>query len=578
MAGDSSGQYTRRAFVGLAGVGLAGTALGCGAPAAAPAAPVPATGAPAPATLAPALAVPAAPAPLQYGTISKTAWDWPRYIALQKGFFERAGFQTDYILFRTPANGAQLLTAGGLDFAGINPETVIRSVNSGAPLAIIASDMNTAPYSLIARPEIRGFADFRGKIFPSSGPREQTTVWMKTIMKANGLQEDEYEFATVGGTAERMAALRSGAVAGGLIGQPQDFQLVADGFHRVGPLSDWIADHPLSVHAGRIDWLQANPEAAVAGLRALRDAVRWLYDPANKDEAVALLSQELEVEDPLARQTYDLLVLQIKLWNADLNITPAVVQKSLDFLVEIADLPAPPRPPSAISTGATSRQSTGAASTAWFPPAKGCQLCQRLPRRRVWQCLAESSRSPSRRSALAGRWVLLLPLLELAGGLQLIQELGVDELLGAGAAGARVAGVGKLVEDRLQAAQRRVGRPRVERGVLLVRLVEGVGIVELHEVPYRRAGLRAMGSVVVNAFGPGTDEVGDQLRLGGNARSRRHDAGMLVLESQVRDVGQLVEAGSACQRRQRRLNDRGVDGRGLQRSQPLAGLAHLEGL
>jgi NitT/TauT family transport system substrate-binding protein len=344
MASVSRERYTRRAFVGLAGAGLLGTALGCSAPAAAPAAPKPAAGAPAAAPAAPA-APPAAPVPLQYGTISKTAWDWPRFIALQKGFFERAGFETDYILFRTPANGAQLLTAGGLDFAGINPETVIRSVNSGAPLAIIASDMNTAPYSLIARPEIQSFADFRGKTFPSSGPREQTTVWMKTIMKTNGLQEDEYDFATVGGTAERMAALRSGAVAGGLIGQPQDFQLVADGYRRLGPLSDWIADHPLSVHAGRLDWLQANPEQAVAGVRALRDAVRWLYDPANKDEAVALLSRELEVADPLARQTYDLLVLQIKLWNADLNITPAVVQKSLDFLVEIGDLPAPAPPP-----------------------------------------------------------------------------------------------------------------------------------------------------------------------------------------------------------------------------------------
>ena len=35
----------------------------------------------------------------------------------------------------------------------------------------------------------------------------------------------------------------------------------------------------------------------------------------------------------------------IKLWNADLNITPAVVKKSLDFLVEIGDLPAPAPPP-----------------------------------------------------------------------------------------------------------------------------------------------------------------------------------------------------------------------------------------
>src|SRR6185436_13993156 len=94
MAYVSRERYTRRAFVGLAGAGLVGTALGCSAPAAAPAAPKPAAGAPAAAPIAPAAAAPAAPVPLQYGTISKTAWDWPRFIALQKGYFERAGFET----------------------------------------------------------------------------------------------------------------------------------------------------------------------------------------------------------------------------------------------------------------------------------------------------------------------------------------------------------------------------------------------------------------------------------------------------------------------------------------------------
>ncbi len=346
MAGRPKRRYTRREFVGLAGVGLAGVALGCSGPASAPPGAPAAPAASGPAAPAPAAAAsaPAARVPLLYGTISKVAWDWPRFVALEKGFFARAGFDTEYIMFRTPANGAQLLTAGALDFAGINPETVIRSVNGGAPLVMIASDLNLAPYSLIVQPDVRSWADLRGKTLPSSGPREQTTVWMKAILKANGLQEDEYDFAVVGGTAERMAALRSGAVAGGLIGQPQDFQLMADGYRRLGVLSEWIPDHPLSVHAGRTDWLLANPQQAEAGLRALRDSVRWLYDRANKDEAIALLAQEVEVAEPLARQTYDLLVEQLKLWNADLNITPAVVQKSLDFLTEIGDLPAPAPP------------------------------------------------------------------------------------------------------------------------------------------------------------------------------------------------------------------------------------------
>ena len=360
MAGRSRGPYSRRAFVGLAGAGLVGTALGCSSPAAAPAAPAPAAGAPAapaPAQVAP---VAAAPAPLQYGTISKTAWDWPRYIALQKGYFERAGFQTDYILFRTPANGAQLLTAGGFDFAGINPETVIRSVNSGAPLAIIASDMNTAPYSLIARPEIRGFADFR-----------EDLPFVRPARADDRLDEDDHEGERAAGgrvrlcdggrTAERMAALRSGAVAGGLIGQPQDFQLVADGYRRLGPLQRLDPDHPLSVHAGRIDWLQANPSRrwpACAPCATPCAGSTTLPTRTRRGAPVAGAGGRGPPGPPDLRPPR----APGQALERRPEHYPAVVQKSLDFLVEIGDLPAPTRPPSATSTAATSRRSTEAGS------------------------------------------------------------------------------------------------------------------------------------------------------------------------------------------------------------------------
>ncbi len=347
MRASDSARFSRRRFVTLAGGGLAWAAAACsGAPSAAPAKSSAPAASAAPAG-APAAAAPPAPAPgsipLQYGTITKTAWGWPGLIALNRGLLKQAGFDVEMTYFRTPANGAQMLTAGALDLASINPETVIRSVDNGAPLRMVATDANNAPYSLIVRPEIRSFADIRGKTLPSSGPREQTTVWMKQIMKANGVDESEYDFVVVGGTPERMAAIESGAVAGGLIGQPQDFQMMAQGYRRLAVLSEYVPDHPISVHAARLDWLQSKPDLAIGALRAIRDATRWLYDPANKEEAVSLLAREIEVPEDLARQTYDMLVVQLKLWNPDLNLTPALVQKSIDFLGSIGDL-TPPLP------------------------------------------------------------------------------------------------------------------------------------------------------------------------------------------------------------------------------------------
>jgi ABC-type nitrate/sulfonate/bicarbonate transport system substrate-binding protein len=343
MVRGSGGRYTRRRFVALAGGGLAWAAAACsGPPTAAPAkGAAPAAPAPAGAPAQPAGAAPAARTTVEYGTISKTAWGWPALVAMEKGLLDRAGLDVNVTLFRTPPNGAQLFTAGSLDLGSINPETVIRSVDNGAPMVMIASDSNGAPYSLIVQPDVRSFADLRGKTFPGSGPREQTTVWLRNILKANGLEDSDFEIVMIGATPERLAALRSGAVAGALVAQPQDFQLMADGYRRLGVLNDYIPPHPISVHAGRQDWLRDHAETAVAALRALRDGVRWLYDPANKEEAIAILAREIVVAEPLARQTYEMLVEQIKLWSPDLDLPASTVQKSIDFLAQIGELTAP---------------------------------------------------------------------------------------------------------------------------------------------------------------------------------------------------------------------------------------------
>ncbi len=140
--------------------------------------------------------------------------------------------------------------------------------------------------------------------------------------------------------------MRSGAAAGALVAQPQDFELLAEGYRRLAMLSEYLPAHPIAVHAGRTDWMQAHPGETVAALRAVREGVRWLYDAANREEAVAILAREINVSEAIARQTYELLVEQLRLWSPDLELPPETVQKSITFMAEIGELTPPLPPPS----------------------------------------------------------------------------------------------------------------------------------------------------------------------------------------------------------------------------------------
>jgi NitT/TauT family transport system substrate-binding protein len=54
-------------------------------------------------------------------------------------------------------------------------------------------------------------------------------------------------------------------------------------------------------------WAEKNREALVAFLAGRNDALKWLADPANRDEAVDILATETKVSKETADKIYDLM-------------------------------------------------------------------------------------------------------------------------------------------------------------------------------------------------------------------------------------------------------------------------------
>ena len=77
-----------------------------------------------------------------------------------------------------------------------------------------------------------------------------------------------------------------------LLTQPFDFRAAAARLQASCSTSAPTARNTASSRVlARPQWLRENPDAARGYLRALSDAVDWLYDPANRDEAIAILAR-----------------------------------------------------------------------------------------------------------------------------------------------------------------------------------------------------------------------------------------------------------------------------------------------
>lgn len=278
-------------------------AAACAAPAAAPpkAAPSPA-------------AKPAKVDTLRIGVISQSAGFTSVFAADKKGFFEKENIKAEVTVTRVPTTGLQGVTSGSLDIFASSTDPAIRAIEEGANLSMVGGYLSGAPFTLMVQSTIQKLSDLKGKKIALSTPGAVDTLLWKILLKQQGagLKWEDFDWINVGGTPERYAALKSGAVAGTLISQPDDFRAMKEGFKKLMTTTELVKEYQTGVIVVHKDWAKANQDLLVRFLRAHLNTTRWLNDPKNKEEVVQFLVTEFKAAEDDARQTYDLYFVQSK--------------------------------------------------------------------------------------------------------------------------------------------------------------------------------------------------------------------------------------------------------------------------
>ncbi|MBX5493431.1 MAG: ABC transporter substrate-binding protein, partial [Chloroflexi bacterium] len=234
----------------------------------------------------------AAPAPVSiaYSTPATGFTSWPTMVARSKGFFERWGVQFEVSITPRIPDIVRGLAAGSLQVGAFIPDSALLAAAQGAPLALLGVETGRPVYHLTVQPSIVRFEDLRGKTFAVGAVNDATAGMLRRVLRLNGLGPGDYDLVSAGSTPERYAALASGQVAGVLLIPPLDFRAQREGFRWLADLTEVLPPFPANGLVANRDWARANRDAAVRWLAAMLESVRWLYDPTNRDEAVAILA------------------------------------------------------------------------------------------------------------------------------------------------------------------------------------------------------------------------------------------------------------------------------------------------
>jgi len=261
------------------------------------------------------------------GVVKANAGNWFYSVAIRKGIFDKYNIKLERVLAPTSAAAITALVAGDVDLTGPTFDAGIQAQVNAPSIKWVGMGYSKFPYDLIVQPNINSVEDLKGKTCGGGVVKSADGMGAQVLISAasNGTikLDRDYQMISLGGSdlATQTAALSSKQIQ--CIAQipPTPSILGAQGYKtlvKAEDVGDW--GWPLYGLISSPKFYDQRTDVSSRFFAAVMESIVWLYDPANKQEAINILSQEAEIKPEIAAFSYDLVTLGG--FAPDLKMTP----------------------------------------------------------------------------------------------------------------------------------------------------------------------------------------------------------------------------------------------------------------
>ena len=233
--------------------------------------------------------------------------NFPHYAAEHKGLFDRQGLTVE--LLYTPNSTVQRegLARGDHQIIQTAADNSVAMVEMAKADAIIVTGGDNGFNRIIVQPEIASLADLRGRTVAVDAPNTAYALLLYKALKAAGLNKGDYSVNAVGGTTERLNAMKTdkARAAAAVMNVPFNFSAAAAGLKDLGSATAAVGAYQAGAVVVMRRWAEANSDALVRYIAAVVEGRRWLLDRANRAEAVQLLVDKARLPPAIAARAYD---------------------------------------------------------------------------------------------------------------------------------------------------------------------------------------------------------------------------------------------------------------------------------
>ncbi|MCD6024289.1 MAG: transporter substrate binding protein (nitrate) [Fibrobacteria bacterium] len=258
----------------------------------------------------------------------------PLAIAKEKGFFAKHGVPDVEVLKQASWGATRDNLELGSGSGGIDGAHILTPMPYAMTLGLNTKGNKPVPMYILARLNLNNQAISVAEKYKDIGLKQDASVlknvalkakgrgaplkvamtfptgthnyWIRYWLAAGGIDPDKDVTTIVIPPPQMVANMRVGNMDAFCVGEPWNQQLINQkiGYTAMQTQEIW-KDHPEKAFAMRKDWVDKNPEAAKAILKAVMEAQMWCDKPENAEELAKILSSKnwinCQVSDLLPR-------------------------------------------------------------------------------------------------------------------------------------------------------------------------------------------------------------------------------------------------------------------------------------
>ena len=233
----------------------------------------------------------------------------PLHAGIATGIFAKHGFNLE--LYLTPNSEAQRegLAAGKFDVVHSAVDNAVAMIEVAKQDVVIVTGGDSGMNEFFVQPEIKSFADLRGRTLVVDAPDTAYALQAKKILLQHGLKEGDYTVKPVGAGVSRFRAMaESKENAAAILNLPFTVQAEEIGLRSLGRTVDLLGPYQAAGAFVMRSWVREHGATLERYLAAYVEALRYVRHPANKAQALAILIDKLKLKQPTAERTYQLLL------------------------------------------------------------------------------------------------------------------------------------------------------------------------------------------------------------------------------------------------------------------------------